>query len=85
MTNSTHVCWLHHSKIYHRTQLRLRKIKDERGEYRLDVLRVPCGVIVSCALFRAQGGSEHRARQLGLVPCGRCWRRTDATATENTL
>jgi len=80
--NSAHVCWLQglsSAKVYHRMELRLRKVKDAAGEYRIDVLRVPCGVVVSCRLFRAQEGTEHEARRLGLRPCQRCWRRrTDA-------
>jgi hypothetical protein len=68
--NSAHVCWLHHSKVYHR-----------RGRRSL---WSACGVLLSSFRFRSQEGTEHQAKALGLRRCGRCWRRTDATVDERS-
>lgn len=69
--NSARACWLHRSRVYHRYG------GDDwiRGDW---LMRAMCGVLLSCRRFRCQEGTEHQARLLGLRPCGRCWRRTDA-------
>lgn len=65
MGNQHRVCWLHHSKVYHRANYRATGGPASR---------VPCGTVVWCFRFRAQEGTALEARRLGLRPCARCFK-----------
>lgn len=67
--NRTHVCWLHHSRVYHRAHY--YGLRDGR-------VQAPCGTVVFSPLFRCQEGRETEAETLGLRRCRRCWKATTA-------
>lgn len=64
MPNQFRVCWLHHSKVYHRADFR-----DWRG----GSVYSPCGHVLSCPRFRCQEGTESEARKFGLRRCRICF------------
>jgi len=66
--NSAHILWRGHTRVYPRLGY-----VGVTG-----VVWSACGVVLSGRRFRSQQGTERDARLLGLRPCGRCWRRTDA-------
>lgn len=62
--NSRRVAWLHRSPVYHGP---MHKTRSDNG-----TLYAPCGVVLSCARYRAQHGTARDAEKLGLRPCRRC-------------
>ena len=69
--------WGKRTKVYHRSVTSTEATEQTRWGERV-VSRASCGAVQSVrGVYRAEHGTEHHAKRLGLRRCSRClWPRT---------
>jgi methylphosphotriester-DNA--protein-cysteine methyltransferase len=70
MANQRKVCWLHHSKVYHR---------------RASVYTAWCGAKIGNRYVRVNEGTERSAEKSGRRPCKRCFYREARVIAQNRV